>query len=94
MHRDVVLSVPEGFQNLGTSPRCDVQGLYLPDRAFSLQAHPEFDDTIMQNLLTKRHGDGIFSDELYEDASTRALLEHDGVLVSTTILRHFLHRLH
>ena len=94
MHRDVVLNIPEGFQNLGTSPRCDVQGLYLQNRAFSMQAHPEFDDSIMQSILEKRHGEGIFSDELYEDGNTRAVLEHDGVLISTTILRLLLHRLH
>lgn len=91
MHRDVVFNVPEGgFQNLGTSPRCDVQGLYLPDRAFSVQAHPEFDDFIMQNILKKRHGDGIFNDDLYEDGNMRAKLEHDGVLISTTILKFIL----
>ncbi|KAF2017273.1 class I glutamine amidotransferase-like protein [Aaosphaeria arxii CBS 175.79] len=90
MHRDVVFDVPEGFQNLGTSPRCDVQGLYLPNRAFSVQAHPEFDDYIMDKILKKRHGDGIFSDDMYEDGNLRASLEHDGLLVATTIWKFFL----
>jgi GMP synthase-like glutamine amidotransferase len=82
MHRDVVFTVPTGFQNLGTSPRCDVQGLYLPGRAISVQAHPEFDD-----ILKKRHGDGIFSDDMYEDGDLRRKLEHDGKVVAEVILK-------
>jgi GMP synthase-like glutamine amidotransferase len=87
MHRDVAFAVPSGFQNLGTSPRCDVQGLYLPGRALSVQAHPEFDDFIMDHILKKRHGDGIFSDDMYEDGDLRRKLEHDGMVVAEAILR-------
>jgi GMP synthase-like glutamine amidotransferase len=87
MHRDVAFTIPPGFQNLGTSPRCDVQGLYLPGRALSVQAHPEFDDFIMNLVLKKRHGDGIFSDDMYEDGDLRKKLDHDGKVVAEVILK-------
>lgn len=64
----------------------------MPGRAISLQAHPEFDEFIMQSILKRRHADGIFQDEMYEDGNMRAKLEHDGVLVGSTILKFFLGR--
>ena len=87
MHRDVVRTVPEGFQNLGTSSSCNIQGLFLGDRCLSVQAHPEFDHFIMAHILEKRYVDGIFSDIIYENGSTRAMLEHDGILVARAIIR-------
>jgi GMP synthase (glutamine-hydrolysing) len=92
MHRDAVHSVPKGFSNLGSSPRCEVQGLYLPERVLSLQAHPEFDAFVMGSLLDKRHADGIFDDETYTDGMGRSQVEHDGPVVSETILRFLLER--
>lgn len=86
MHRDVVRTVPEGFDNLGTSPRCGVQGLYMPNRALSVQAHPEFDHFIMTRILEKRCLDGVFDDVMYKAGRAGAMLEHDGVLVSVAIL--------
>jgi len=87
MHRDMVFTVPPGFQNLGTSARCDIQGLYLPGRVLSVQAHPEFDDLIMDQILKKRHIDGVFGDDMYEDADLRRQLEHDGKVVAEAILK-------
>ncbi|KAF2010901.1 class I glutamine amidotransferase-like protein [Aaosphaeria arxii CBS 175.79] len=89
MHRDVVRTVPDGFQNLGISPCCEIQGLFLPYRALSVQAHPEFDHFITTAILQKRHADGIFSDIMYEDGNTRAILKHDGAVVAKAILQLF-----
>lgn len=92
MHRDEVLTVPEGFQNLGSSPRCGIQGLFKPNCSLSIQAHPEFDETIMQSILEKRHIDGVFAVEPFNDALARTKLPHDGLLVMEAFLRFFINR--
>ncbi|KAH6894206.1 class I glutamine amidotransferase-like protein [Thelonectria olida] len=85
MHRDAVLEVPEGAVLLGSSPSCQIQGLYQEGRYISFQAHPEFDEFIMTNILKMRHEQKIFNDAMFEDAMERAPKHHDGVLVSTAI---------
>ncbi|KAI5464825.1 class I glutamine amidotransferase-like protein [Mariannaea sp. PMI_226] len=85
MHRDAVLEVPEGAVSLGSSPACEIQGLYQAGRFISFQAHPEFDEFIMKNILKVRHDQGIFNDAMFEDGTTRASKHHDGVLVATAI---------
>ncbi|RGP77480.1 hypothetical protein FLONG3_4399 [Fusarium longipes] len=85
MHRDAVLEVPEGLVNLGSSSKCEIQGLYKPGRIISFQAHPEFDDFIMGEIMQARYAQKVFSKEMYEEGITRARAEHDGVLVSAKI---------
>lgn len=84
MHRDAVLELPAGFLNLGFSDHCAIQGSYLPGRVLTVQAHPEFNDYIMSEILKIRHAQGIFSDDLYKDASSRSALVHDGDLFAAT----------
>ncbi|KAM6534823.1 hypothetical protein FALCPG4_004446 [Fusarium falciforme] len=85
MHRDAVLDVPKGLVSLGSSPRCEVQGLYEPGRVISFQAHPEFDDFIMSEIMEARYEQKIFDKDMYEEGITRARAAHDGVLVSSKI---------
>lgn len=87
MHRDVVHEVPEGCVNLGYSPRCAVQGLYMPGRIWSVQAHPEFTEFIMSCVLDVRHSTGIFNDELYEDGKSRAGKPTDGTNLEKEIVK-------
>lgn len=90
MHRDAVLEVPEDLVSLGSSPRCGIQGLYGPGKVLSIQAHPEFDDFIMTQILHFRHDQGIFDDGMFKDGISRAEKPHDGLLVSQAICRFFL----
>lgn len=90
MHRDAVLEVPEGLVNLGSSPKCGIQGLYQAGRLISFQAHPEFDEFIMPRILETRHNQKIFDDAMFEDGMARAQQHQDGVLVATTILNFLL----
>jgi len=85
MHRDAVLEVPKGLVNLGSSPSCAIQGLYQPSRVISFQAHPEFDGFIMDEILKTRRDQGIFTDDMFADGTTRAQQHHDGVLMATKI---------
>lgn len=90
MHRDAVLEVPRGLVNLGSSPRCAIQGLYRPGRVLSFQAHPEFDAFIMAKILELRRDQRVFDQAMFHDGMARAQEGHDGVLVATSICRFLL----
>ncbi|KAL1864989.1 hypothetical protein VTK73DRAFT_5539 [Phialemonium thermophilum] len=92
MHRDAVLSLPAGLQNLGYSANCGIQGLYQEKRVLTVQAHPEFDEFVMSHLLRARHELGVFDDEMFEEAFSRADLAHDGLFVAAVIWRFLLER--
>lgn len=90
MHQDIVKSLPEDAINLGHSPVCEIQGLHIPKRAISLQAHPEFSGFIMNNILNMRHDQKVFSDELYESGISRVEKHHDGLHVCKSFWRFLL----
>lgn len=85
MHQDIVTTVPKGATNLGSSPTCEIQGLYIPQRVLSLQAHPEFSEAIMDDILRRRHDQKIITDEVYTSAMGRAGNSHDGFLTSKVV---------
>jgi len=66
---------------------CENQGMYAPKRFVSVQGHPEFDEPIMRIFLDTRHKQHIFDDPLYEDASGRAGMPHDGVAMAAAFLK-------
>lgn len=41
----------------------------------------------MSNVLDARHKNGVFNDELYEDAASRAGKPHDGEFLATQIIK-------
>lgn len=87
MHRDVVSSPPAGTVLLASTDACEVQGFYSPKRVMAVQGHPEFTAFIVSQLVKIRHDSKIFNDELYNDASSRAGNEHDGVLIAQAFLK-------
>ncbi|MDX5357196.1 MAG: type 1 glutamine amidotransferase [Rhodobacterales bacterium] len=69
-HQDQVTTAPPGAQVVATSPFCTNAALVYDDRAFTVQAHPEFSSSFLQGLMEKR-GPGIVPDALLQDARTR-----------------------
>lgn len=90
MHRDIVFTYPEGVESLGTSPACEVQGMYIRKRLISVQGHPEFTEEIVRELLGSRHDRGIFDDGQFRDAMDRVGNSHDGVRIASGFLRFLL----
>jgi GMP synthase-like glutamine amidotransferase len=86
MHRDIVYAYPAGVQELGSSPRCSVQGMYILQQVLTVQGHPEFDAEIVRELLEVRHEQGIFDDRIYEEALARVGRTQDGVVVAKAFL--------
>jgi len=90
MHRDIVYEYPRGVEELGSSPRCEVQGMYMRNRLITVQGHPEFTKDIVTEVIETRHAQGIFDQEMYEDAMARVGKPHDGVVVAQAFLRFLL----
>lgn len=87
MHRDIVYDLPSGCANLGRSPRCQIQGLYMPTKLLTVQGHPEFDAFAMGQIAATRYEQRIFDEGLYGEARCRTGLPHDGGLVGKAICR-------
>jgi GMP synthase-like glutamine amidotransferase len=87
MHRDIVYYYPPGIIPLGSSPRCEVQGMYAPGRFVTVQGHPELNEEIVAKILGLRHKNGTISDGVYEEAMTRVGNEHDGMEVGKAFVK-------
>ena len=90
MHRDAVYEYPSDAEKLGASPRCLTQGMYVKGKYITVQGHPEFNEQIVSEIVTMRHGQGVFSDNQAEDALSRVGKHHDGVAVAKGFLRFLL----
>lgn len=90
MHKDIVYDYPSSVEQLGFSPRCEVQGMLIPRKLITVQGHPEFTEEIVRELLETRHDQGIFDDETYKDAIGRVGKQHDGVVVAGAFLKFML----
>lgn len=90
MHRDIVYAYPDSVEHLGHTYRCDVQGMYEKNRLITVQGHPEFNGEVVSELLQRRHDQGIFNDEMYNDGMSRVQKHHDGVAVAVGFLKFLL----
>jgi len=73
MHRDILLTHPPNSVPLLSTPICAVQDIYLPQRVLAVQAHPEFNPEVMEEIITTRHRMGVFDDEMYYEAMGRRM---------------------
>lgn len=89
-HRDAVVQLPPGVSSIGSSSRCAVHGMYLPNRVLSFQGHPEFDEEAMRLILGGRHALGFFDDAEYEEGMSRVGLPHCGEMLAVKICEFFL----
>ena len=53
-HQDQVVDVPSGARVIATNEQCPVAGLAVGERAWTLQAHPEFVPPLADHLLAGR----------------------------------------
>lgn len=69
-HQDQVVALPPGAQVAGRNAFCENAALIYGDRAFTVQAHPEFGDAFIQGLMDTR-AKGVVPDDLLAAASAR-----------------------
>ncbi|EXJ94826.1 hypothetical protein A1O1_03224 [Capronia coronata CBS 617.96] len=92
-HQDIVVECPQGVQNLGSTPRCAVQGMYVPGKLISLQGHPEFDETTVREILHRKLEQGAFDDQAFAEGMARVGREQDGPFVGQIFVRFLLDEL-
>ena len=64
--------------------------MYVKDRLITVQGHPEFNGDIESELLQRRHDQGIFDKEMYDEGMSRVRDSHDGTTVGATFIRFLL----
>ncbi|MGA0616946.1 type 1 glutamine amidotransferase [Paracoccus sp. KR1-242] len=69
-HQDQVVTRPEGAQVAATNGFCENAALVYDDRAFTVQAHPEFPDAFIQGLIETR-AKGVVPEPLLDRARAR-----------------------
>ncbi|WP_343081267.1 type 1 glutamine amidotransferase [Ostreiculturibacter nitratireducens] len=69
-HRDQVTALPEGASVVATHPFCENAALVYGERAYTVQAHPEFSDDFIDGLM-KTRGKGLVPDALLAEAEER-----------------------
>ncbi len=69
-HRDQVTQVPQGAQVVASNDFCANAALLYDNRAFTVQAHPEFRPEFVDGLM-KTRGKGLVPDEVMADAAKR-----------------------
>ena len=69
-HRDQVTRLPPGAQVVASNDFCANAALIYTDRAFTVQAHPEFRPDFVEGLM-KTRGKGVVPADLMEKAADR-----------------------
>jgi GMP synthase-like glutamine amidotransferase len=69
-HQDQVTRPPPGAEVVATHPSCPIAALRYDDRAFTLQAHPEFDAAFLGGLMELR-GKGVVPPDRLAAAAAR-----------------------
>lgn len=69
-HQDQVIHAPEGAQVAAHNDTCQNAALVYGDRAFTVQAHPEFGDGFIEALVTHR-APGVVPQPLLDRAKSR-----------------------
>ncbi|MBU2958126.1 type 1 glutamine amidotransferase [Paracoccus sp. 1_MG-2023] len=69
-HQDQVTRRPAGAVPVGSNAFCENAALIYGDRAFTVQAHPEFEDAFVQGLMDTR-AKGVVPQDLLDLAAER-----------------------
>ncbi|MFN3275087.1 MAG: type 1 glutamine amidotransferase [Paracoccus sp. (in: a-proteobacteria)] len=69
-HQDQVVELPPGAEVAGRNSHCENAALVYGDRAYTVQAHPEFDDAFIDGLMQTR-ARGVVPDGLLARAAQR-----------------------
>jgi GMP synthase-like glutamine amidotransferase len=83
-HQDQVVALPDGAEIVGRNAFCENAALVYGDRAYSVQAHPEFDDAFIRGLIEHR-AKGKVAPELLDAAEARMGQKIDSPLLADRI---------
>jgi GMP synthase-like glutamine amidotransferase len=87
-HRDQVTQVPPDAEVVATNGFCANAALVYNDRAFTVQAHPEFRPEFVDGLM-KTRGRGVVPDDLMARAANRLDVPLNDGAIATRIAKFF-----
>ncbi|WP_284164042.1 type 1 glutamine amidotransferase [Frigidibacter sp. SD6-1] len=87
-HRDQVTEVPEGATVCASNEFCENAALVYGDRAFTVQAHPEFKDEFVDGLLRTR-APGLVPPDVMAAAAAKLGHDNDAAAVADRIADFF-----
>ncbi|MDP2062329.1 MAG: type 1 glutamine amidotransferase [Phaeovulum sp.] len=88
-HRDQVTKVPPGAKVTARNEFCEFAGLAYDNRAFSVQAHPEYPDSFIDGLMRTR-GPGVVPEPLMAAARARMGQANSSTAMADRIAAFFL----
>lgn len=88
-HQDQVVTRPEGADVAACNDFCENAALVYGDRAFTVQAHPEFRDAFVEGLMDTR-GKGVVPDPLMQAARARLGQPNQSQAIAERIAAFFL----
>ena len=87
-HRDQVTEVPDEAEVVASNEFCANAALVYGDRAFTVQAHPEFSDEFIDGLLRTR-APGLVPPDVMAEAAAKLGHDNDSALVAQKIADFF-----
>ena len=88
-HQDQVVEVPAGGKTIASTDFCAHAAITCGDRAFTLQPHPEFSNSIMGKMLEILRGTGDFTDAQFDAAEAKLSEPTDHKIMADRIGRFF-----
>ncbi len=88
-HQDQVIEKPLRAERVASSAFCENAALLYPGRAFTVQAHPEFDQPAIKSLLKARRGKGVIPEEQLDTVEDRLETKVDNALITQRIVEFF-----
>ena len=83
-HQDQVTRAPDGAVSVARNAFCENAALVYGDRAFTVQAHPEFEDAFVQGLMDTR-ARGVVPQDLLDGAAARMAEPKDSAVLARRI---------
>ncbi|MXQ08133.1 type 1 glutamine amidotransferase [Alphaproteobacteria bacterium GH1-50] len=87
-HQDQVVELPPMATLVGTGPGCTYAALAYDGKAFSVQPHPEFDDSVLKPLLEHR-APGVVEDDRIAPAQEKLGTADDNARMAARIAAFF-----
>lgn len=88
-HQDQVTRCPDGAKTIAQNAFCQHAGLIYGDEIFTLQAHPEIRNPILQEYIKARGGDPALPKDLMAHAKSLQECPTDDLLLAEEIAQFF-----
>ena len=84
-HQDQVVKLPPDAKSVARSETCEFAALVYDDRAYSVQAHPEFSNDFIASFVPARRGTPGYPDALMDQALKETSKPNSNALIAKQI---------